>query len=210
MKVLNMFFWGVVLVMILLMLLLIKCFSILGPFNKPYFEKKNWSHLSVQYYIKIQNGEVARTIAIEGVCLDDLKQEFLTKSSRGVSVPNPGYLLLTLSNGETWKINFSIPQRLNFCRLDDNYYSYRVELRNINFYNKLREKCYNNELADIPDIKLENISICTGGLGTIKEHTKPYCGEFSQHLIYELKTKKPEVKNGDGFDEEPHQEQKLM
>jgi hypothetical protein len=155
--------------------------SILGPLDHPYFEKKDWQLLQVRYFLITTKGEISRLITIDDHnTLVDLKNEFITDKSEGMSIPHPGIIFLRLSNGQEWKINFSLPNRLGISKKDDDYYSYSIVLKNTKFYCKLRELCLKKEQHLTPLACLENIKICTGGLGEIQEKTRPLNSEIIQ------------------------------
>jgi hypothetical protein len=158
--------------------------SILGPWDQPRFENKDWDLLEVRYWlVQGQRKEIPRDFAIEGNDLAELKQLFSTKESVGVSTPNPSFLNLKLSNGQRWKIHFSTANTLRFCLLSDTYYAYHVTLNDTKFFEKLREYCLKHEQKHFtPHARIENISVCThrwivdqSKLPTIQQ---PFVGEF--------------------------------
>jgi len=155
--------------LILVMLLLVIGFvwvtfdalSILGPWDRPQLENKDWSLLDVRYWLVLEhNKEISRTFIIDGNDLTELQQLFSTKESVGISTPCPGFLQLHLSNGQIWNIQFGTVDTLRFCLASDNYYAYRVSLNNTKFHEKLRAYCLKNEQTYTPHARIENINIC--------------------------------------------------
>ena len=136
--------------------------SILGPWDQPRFENKDWSSLTVEYrLVQEYNKEISREVVISGNDLAELKKLFSTKESVGVSTPCPGFLSLELSNGQRWKIQFGTTNLLRFCLGSNNYYAYAVTLDSTKFYERLRNYCLNSEQKFTPHARIENISICT-------------------------------------------------
>jgi len=148
---------------VFLALLVVPAFSVLGPWDQPRFENKDWDSLTVRYrLVQEHNNEIPRDFVIAGNDLAELRQLFSTKETVGVSVPWHGFLSLKLSNGQRWGIQFGTATTLGFFLRSDSYYSYHVTLENTQFHEKLREYCLKNEQKyHTPHARIENISICT-------------------------------------------------
>ena len=143
--------------------IVIDVLSILGPWDRPSFEQKNWEQLHVGYRLVLENNkEVHRDFIISGNDLTELKKLFSTKESRGISIPCPDLMNLYLTNGQIWKIQFGTADELRFCKASDTYYAYSIVLHDTEFHKRLRQLCLENEQKDNPLCKFENISICTG------------------------------------------------
>ncbi|MDR1478651.1 MAG: hypothetical protein LBJ00_06885 [Planctomycetaceae bacterium] len=168
----------VIIVVITLVLLPIayvfyEAFSILGPWGSPDFADKPWARLTVNYELVTDKGNLSRGTIFNGIVLHDLQKVFNVKESRGKSTPSPGYLILETNDGSRWRIHFSMPDYIGTCRDEDDYYAYAIDLADTSFHEALRKKCLERERRATPQANIENIKVCTGGLGKIQEECTP-------------------------------------
>lgn len=137
--------------------------SILGPWDRPWFENKAWSAFEIHYWlIEENNKKTARKFIISGEDLSKLKQLFSTKTVSGASTGSSSPLRLQLENGEQWIVDIISPNWLVFCLSSDHYYAYYVTLNDIIFVEQLREYCVKNERQYTPQVRIENINLCLG------------------------------------------------
>ena len=177
-------------------------FSILGPWDKPAFEKMEWKALVVHYrFVNTKQDIQTKTFTFQGKELEDLKKYFRTKNSVGVSTGTAGFMLLTTNNREEWKFNFSTPEQLYCCKKSDPYYAYSITLEDVEFHRELRKLCWMNEQRNIPDVRLENIKVCTDGLGRLKEKHEPY-GVLVHEVSSEPKPQVSDVISGENSEVE--------
>jgi hypothetical protein len=165
--------FAITLVLSSIAFVLYEAFSILGPYGSPGFVDKQWTRLIVNYELVTDQGNLSRVTIFDGILLHDLQKAFKVKESRGKSTPSPGYLILETNDGSRWRINFSMPDRIFTCKDEDDYYAYAIDLADTSLHEALRKKCLERERRSTPRANIENIKVCTGGLGKLQEECTP-------------------------------------
>ena len=132
--------------------------SLLASGDCPRFEDEDWRSLHVMYSVVRDNHRFDHhDMSLAGNELSELQKLFLTKTSiKTRHSPYPKNLRLELKNGDQWGIAIGAVNELFF---HDQNVTYRVELTDTRFYEKLREHCWEDVVRIIPECKIENVRV---------------------------------------------------
>ena len=152
--------------------------SVSGCLKSSYnIETQDWDSLKVGYWlVNPDNSYTLREITItDRETIKDIQKLFSSKSVDGSYTANQPRLVLTLSDGTQWDIDMPQPNRLQVCQAKNKKISYSVKMNDANFSTKVREICLENEKTLSPNVVIDNIMLCNGGINNdIIETTKPY------------------------------------
>jgi hypothetical protein len=142
-----------------------------GPRNKPNLKKMAWCSMKMSYWIIISDKEEQiREFNISGNQLVQLRELFDVKNTTGMAIQcTRDRGLLTFCNGNIWRFSFGLPNRIYVTDDQNIYYSYKIEMKNLQFYEHYRKLCFENEKKYTNNVKITNIKVCVGGLGEIQE-----------------------------------------
>jgi hypothetical protein len=153
-------------------------FLIVGTLNDIRLEKLEWASLTVKYWLfnSDRSYSPGRVITISDMeTIRELNHSFATKSVAASIMANQPRFVLTLTNGQQWSLDMSFPNWISCCQIDNTKNSCYITLSNTQFYEKLREICFEHEKTITPDVIIENIVLCNGGIGNEIIETKvPY------------------------------------
>jgi len=136
----------------------------LGPMDSPDFTSKEWKSLEFHYWlVETKASKKERTLTISDMKLEELIKSLHVQNARGMSVGNDAPSIFTLENGQEWRFEIGVPDRIYFALKSDTYYHYVVNLKDTDFYETLKAICYENEQKLTPNVVIENIKICSGG-----------------------------------------------
>lgn len=133
--------------------------GILGPTDKPDITAKPWSSMEFTYWIKSSETQTKpRKINISEISvLKELSSKLNVKEIRGMSVPTGGQFILTIQDGSKWDCSIVFENRIGICKVDDNYYSYAVDLNDSEFWKMMKQICLLNEQKTHPQATSRNI-----------------------------------------------------
>ena len=153
-------------------------FLIVGTLNDIRLEQLEWTSLTVKYWLfnPDKSYSPGRVITIsDREAIQKLNYSFATKSVSAMSVANHPRFVLTLTNGQQWSIDMPHPNRIYCCQTDNNKNACVIILSNTQFYERLREICFEHEKTITPDAIIDNVVLCDGGIrNDIIENKVPY------------------------------------
>ena len=156
-------------------------FLIVGTLNDIRFEELEWASLTVEYWLfnPDRSYSPGRVITIsDKETIKELNHSFATKSVEAVSYATEPRLQLTLSNGQQWNIDLRHPNRIACCQTDNTKNACVIFLNDTLFYEKLRNICFEHEKTVTPDVIIDNIVLCNGGIrNDIIEMIVPYSSD---------------------------------
>ena len=151
---------------------------VVGTLNDIRFEQLEWTSLTVKYWLfnPDRSYSPGRVITIsDRETIQKLNHSFATETVRAVSYATDPRFILTLTNGQQWDINMPHPNRISCSQTDNNMNACTIVLGDIQFYERLREICFEHEKTITPDVIIENIVLCNGGIrNDIIEKKVPY------------------------------------
>ena len=136
--------------------------SILGPSDKPAFDKMQWKTVKITYWIRKADTKNYRknkrtiTITMKST-IEELKTAFLIKKLEPSPIGASKQILITMKDGTTWKGDIVFEDRIDLCLQSDNYYSYCLYLVDEKFYIKILQLCFKNEKKTAPEILEKDI-----------------------------------------------------
>jgi len=149
----------------------------------PNVAKKEWKSLEMNYgFVRGEGDIIERSFVISGADLDSLQRRFNPKF-QGMSVGSSATSKLTLECGEVWLFMVITPQNMRLCLESNRKHHYAIKFDDLQFYDALRELCWKNELAIVPDVKIENIFLGYNGVHMHLDErplVKPYQDEVVQ------------------------------
>jgi len=149
-----------------------------GTLTDIQFEELEWASLTVKYWLfnPDRSYSPGRVITIsDKETIKKLNRSFATESETAVWYATDPRLRLTLPNGQQWDMDMSHPNRISCSQTDNNKNACVVALKDTRFYEELREICFEHEKTITPNVVIDNIVLCNGGLGhDIMEIKKPY------------------------------------
>ncbi|GHT32385.1 hypothetical protein FACS1894214_4240 [Planctomycetales bacterium] len=161
-----------------------------GPTGHPKFEMKNWKELNIKYWVVTNTTNAAkweeteRTLHISGTDIDGLRKVFITKSSKGTAQGSVRPWVLKIDTNDEWCFELVSPDSLFFCNVSNVERAYFVKTSSTDFYEQLKEVCFQNEKRMTPDILIDNIRICRrfGGNRPPQEKIVAYTGKIPPYL----------------------------
>jgi hypothetical protein len=134
----------------------------LGPWNKPNFNKFEWSSLEVNYWIVISDNNLLQRNFL--LCDTGLIREgvskILIKEIHSSTVPTSPQMHWNVANGDKWHASIIFENTLSFTKKGHKlFYAYYVDLENSDFYEWLRQQCLKDAQKDFPGITLESVKL---------------------------------------------------
>ena len=161
-------------------------FPFVGPINKPNIKKYEWESLRGFYWLVAEEGKkVPRRFDVSKSDIDSLRPLFKIRKIQGFGIQcSSERNRLVLQNGAVWLFNFSLPQCIHITLQKNQDFSYLFYFDSNDFYNTFRTVCWRNELQHTPYVSIENIKVCSGGIGWTQESIVPYraCPEVLEGL----------------------------
>lgn len=139
--------------------------DVLGPRDKPDLSAIAWNRLKVVYWIGTADSEriTPRSFTIATPAdVEALKSKMAVKEVSGLSVGTGRDLVFKNGEESLWHGDFCFEDTLYLSMTKDEWRSYKFVLSGIDFYNKLRELCAQNERQYHPEATSAHIILLPG------------------------------------------------
>ena len=137
-----------------------------GPIDSKKFERFVWNELEITYWVVTNTDdfkkweETERKLVINGSDIEKLRKIFKTDTCKGSALGSVRPWNLHLDDGKQWYMELAGPNACFFCNMSNTDIAYFVKLKNTDFFQELKNLCYENEKFLTPDIDFDNIRIC--------------------------------------------------
>ncbi len=151
--------------MVIQFVILLTCAScnplqVLGPRDKPDFQHRDWTAVSMTYWLSTATGSVKRTFTVtNAVGIAELKGRMNVKKVSGLSVGVDDQLILVERGGTQWQGNVVFEDAIYLCQTKDKWYSYRIDLQDDGLFAVLMNLCLQNERQFHGKVGAENIML---------------------------------------------------
>lgn len=149
-----------------LSLFLISCgnpLDVLGPRDKPnLITSFDWDNMQVVYWVYTTNSsrEIKRTFIItKSSDINKLKSIINEKEVSGLSTGTNNQLIFRNGKNDIWHGGFCFENTLYMSLSKDGWRSYKFVLSGLEFYNKLRRLCAQNEKQYHQDATYKHIKL---------------------------------------------------
>ena len=132
--------------------------DILGPRDKPDFRNKDWTEISIKYWINTRTNRQERMFNVtNAMIIADIKDRMNIKKVSGLSIGVDDQLVLRERDGEIWQGNIVFENSIYICKRADNWYSYRLDFADCQLFQALVDLCVTNELKFHKGVTSKNI-----------------------------------------------------
>ena len=133
--------------------------DILGPRDKPDFKAKDWTSVTVTYWIRTRaTNKLERVFTVvDTSTITDLKSKFNVKTVGGLSTGTGQQLRFTERNGDSWHGELVFSDCVYLSSTANKWRSYRIDLSDCSLGYLLLNLCVQNERTFYPKVTSENI-----------------------------------------------------
>lgn len=133
--------------------------DILGPRDKPDFRSKDWTSVSITYWVSTgTTNTLERSFAVtDKATVDGLREKMNVKEVTGLSIGTRSQLRFHESNGNSWHGSVVFENRINLSSTANKWRSYTIDLLDSALFDAMLDLCVRNERTFHPMVKRENI-----------------------------------------------------